>query len=791
MATFEGLPTTVPIEPKPRMLQILGHVNFEAWQCLAELIDNSIDAFLRDEDAGRQGGHRLIQISISSAAEVAAGEAEIVVRDNAGGMSLAEIQNAASAGYSGNDPIGKLGLFGMGFNVSTARLGRVAEILSHRAEDDRWVGLRVDVDELVRRRTWEAPVITRDLTETDSPSGTEIRIHRIPRDGVVRSMVYGRGRPALIKRLSRLYHVAMERYGVEIEVNGEPLPTWNLCLWGADRSVPSVLWDEVPAQMPVDVPLPTLPYCTNCWEWGVEGQTECLLCASELVLRERRIKGVLGIQRSFSIAWGEGELNHYGIDLIRNGRVIEAFDKDLFEWVDPADPARRERDYPVDATYLGGRIVGQLEIDFVPLRSYHKDSFEKSDPSWAEVRRAIRGEAPLRPDIARRYGYERPDSILARLFDGYRKTSPAGRRYLITAHPPGHAKKRSEPMHTSAELARWIQGFEAGNPDYDSDRVWWESVLWAEADDQPEPSDDDATVTSAFDDPESPGGGDEPRPVPADTEPDELVTVPDEFLSMTVNTAGLVQNAPQTITVRASRVTRGRLPNGYSVAIDPRGPEIGFTWDPRHEDFRLGLVQPADALIAELAFQVLYRAQVTQRDYPISYVQRALVQRAFPERDVDVDRSAQRATDLLTAMRSHLTEALPARGPLAVTLEPLERTELQRATANEGIPGTEVPRMLETGEFVGYMPLRFMPRSAFLFPDTLMAEDGFFAIDYAGYPTEELRAELRQGLYANLVDVLWLVEQRPNLGGQLTDLARLQLQKSLAALSLMELRRAG
>ena len=40
----------VDITPTPRILRILGEIPFQPWQCIAELVDNSIDAFL-DADA--------------------------------------------------------------------------------------------------------------------------------------------------------------------------------------------------------------------------------------------------------------------------------------------------------------------------------------------------------------------------------------------------------------------------------------------------------------------------------------------------------------------------------------------------------------------------------------------------------------------------------------------------------------------------------------------------------------------------------------------------------------------
>ncbi len=788
----EEIDQPIPIEPSPRILQMLGHVNFQGWQCLAELIDNSIDAFLTDRQHGRPRGEQRIEISLPSPTELETGRAVVEIRDNASGMSLAQVQDAVRAGYSGNDPITKLGLFGMGFNVSTARIGLVTEILSHRPEDPEWIGIRIDIDHMVKNRTWSAPIVREPLTAFDGPSGTKVRITRIPRQGVVRSMIYGRGKSSLLKKLSRVYHIAMERHGVQILVNGTPLAPWRLCIWGDSRSVPSQAWMRVPAQFPVDIALQPLPYCTSCWEWGADGQTECLLCGATMTSRERRIRGTLGIQRSFSVAWGEGQLGHFGIDLIRNGRVIEEFDKDLFDWIDPSDPNHREIDYPVDSTYLGGRIIGELELDFVPLRSYHKDSFEKSDPTWGDVREALRGrEASLRPDVSRKKGYERPDTILARLFDGYRKSSPAGERTLMTAHPPGTKTNPTTPMTTSSLLETWIAGFEAGDPEFLVDDHWWEAVQWAEASTVETP--DDEVIVSIFDEPAEPSHEPKEEDVPPaqPSDADALEVVPDALLSVTVVTEDIVQNAPSFLEVKAFKVVHGQLPNSYSVSVDPHGPEIHFTWNPKHPDFALSLRHPLDCLVGELAFQVLYRAQVTQRDYPLSFVEREIVRRTFPDRDQSIDKAAERAADLLQAMKAFLTERLVESELGEVSLDEVDTRELARAAAAAGVPNAQLPSKVQDGSFIELMPVKFLPKCALLFPGVLMGDQGFFALDYQGYDTEELRKELRESLFSSLIDVLWLVDQRANMGAVLSDLARIQLQKSLSALELLELRRSG
>lgn len=57
---------SVDITPKPRILRTLGDIPFHPWQCIAELIDNSIDAFLTTEEASEGGKEQKIVVNWSN-----------------------------------------------------------------------------------------------------------------------------------------------------------------------------------------------------------------------------------------------------------------------------------------------------------------------------------------------------------------------------------------------------------------------------------------------------------------------------------------------------------------------------------------------------------------------------------------------------------------------------------------------------------------------------------------------------------------------------------------------------
>jgi hypothetical protein len=69
--------------------------------------------------------------------------------------------------------LSKLGLFGMGFNVATARLGQMTTLLSTREGDPEWVGVEIDLQTL--RGGFRVPVIRRPKRSPDE-HGTRVEV---------------------------------------------------------------------------------------------------------------------------------------------------------------------------------------------------------------------------------------------------------------------------------------------------------------------------------------------------------------------------------------------------------------------------------------------------------------------------------------------------------------------------------------------------------------------------------------------------------------------------------------
>src|SRR6266436_434657 len=165
------------ITPNPRILRTLGDIPFAPWQCIAELVDNALDAFKSSEYEQPAGADKRIIVSWSSD-NVAATDRQLEVADTGPGIDLSIIQDSVRAGYTSNNTFSALGLFGMGFNIATARLGDKTIFLSASAESEEWVGVEIDFAELIKLGEFHAPVV-RVKKIKGSEHGSKIIVSRL------------------------------------------------------------------------------------------------------------------------------------------------------------------------------------------------------------------------------------------------------------------------------------------------------------------------------------------------------------------------------------------------------------------------------------------------------------------------------------------------------------------------------------------------------------------------------------------------------------------------------------
>lgn len=446
---------TLDITPTPRILRTLGEIPFQTWQCLAELIDNSIDAFLSEKSAISEEVERIISVTWASDS-IAAADRTIEITDNACGMSIEQLRNAVRAGYSSNDPIGNLGLFGMGFNISTARLGEVTTIMSTRSGDTNWVGIEIDFQKLIDTKRFDAQIIREAKTNLNE-HGTKITISRL-RQGILFELPNKENE--IRQRLEAVYSPLLNNQEISIYIKGRALRPRNHCVWSESRYV-RYNDQNVSARLTIDRNLGDALFdlSRNCYltvdesEKFYIAQQEGRDLPLHIVERGKRLTGWLGIQRY-------ADPNDFGIDFIRNGRKILISDKSLFQYENPIT-GQKELQYPLElGTSIGGRIVGELHVDYL-LPTYQKNDFDRSDYSWAQTVEAICGVGPFLPKSRKALGFtEQNSSPLCVLVNAFRRVDK-GTKCLFA---PNDVAKR------------YAVEFRKGMRDYLDDILWWKAA---------------------------------------------------------------------------------------------------------------------------------------------------------------------------------------------------------------------------------------------------------------------------------------------------------------------------
>lgn len=582
----------VDLSPDPRVLKMLGEINFETWQCVAELIDNSVDAFLGSNHDGSSSA--TVQISLP---EDAARDAQILVRDSGPGMSSEDLSKAVRAGWSGNDPLKNLGLFGMGFNIATARLGSVTEVFTSRVDDEEEIGLRIDLNALHRQRNFATELLYRPKAGA-SNSGTSVRITNL-KPQYLNWFARAKNRNDMVDQLGRVYSSMLRPNGhplhLRVEVNGSACRAHEHCVWSEQRGAEKARLGRIPAQSQIDQSFGQRPFCTACWHWPPSTASTCDVCGSSasVATRPRRLTGWIGIQRY-------PHASEYGIDFIRNGRKIEIGNKDLFEW-QPSEGGAAEREYPIDDPRQGGRIVGELHLDHCRV-AYTKDRFDRNDPAWREMVRAVRGEGPLRPQAAKKAGFPPNNHApLYRMYQAFRRTDPQGGRYadICSIHMKEH---RPTVRHLLAK-------FRDGSDVTDDDSEWWALVEKSDA-----PSSSDTPVG-----PSGPGIGfgsgtsdtdssptTEDTPATTTTEP--AIPTPRRVRSAKLSGTYDMPAGHASVAVEAFEATdTDPVFGGEDVpwaSIRSGTGAVKFYFRPGHDVFESSTLTPLDALLCEMARRV-------------------------------------------------------------------------------------------------------------------------------------------------------------------------------------------
>ncbi|MER6842492.1 ATP-binding protein [Streptomyces platensis] len=750
------------ITPSARVLSMLGEIDFDEWQCVAELVDNPFDDFLEILRSGTEWPDGFtVSVTLPSSPK-----GVLEVRDTGRGMSYDRLARAVRAGWSGNDMHDKLGLFGMGFNISTARLGRRTRVLTTRAGDTEWIGVEIDLDQI--KDDFEAKDITQPK---DAPSqhGTRIIVDRLQ---WTRADWLRRNGASLRNTLGSVYSWILTEHPFELYVGGVRVKPVRHCRWGDDRYVLYNGKERIPAYIPINEKLQDGIACRDCGEWQVGAGEVCSVCDSgNLTVRERRIHGWLGVQRYL-------DKTEYGIDFLRNGRKILRWDKQLFTWNNPhgREGDKEDPEYPAELAHQGGRLIGEIHLDHVPV-TYQKDAFEYGDPSWRAAVELLRGVSPLQPKRAPEYPQN--ESPLALLFKGFRRND-AGLRCLV----PGDGQK---PVHTVTR--DWGRKFHAGDPDFRTDEHWWQAVLRHEeikkrgkeaktAASVPTQPDEQAVLgalglpadipASGAAQPETGSGTVVAAPAPVTVAAKEKTETRGERLARYESAASSHAYLSRSfghpelgyVKVRTLLMQPGeRLldDNGLSVPVllDQRsGNELTALVDPEHTAFRKFGADYADLLLVELAAVLKVRAR---SDWSPSQLVAAIRAESLQDSVLDGTTVGAEARDLLSELRERVTEVLDQSGGYTTAyghLSDEEKVATEEAVIAAGRVGL-VARLGQDSGFIHHVPALALVRLVEAMPAAFM-DGGVFRGPYAGVSSPSGKALSLARVTGCLADVATL-----------------------------------
>jgi hypothetical protein len=752
---------TIDITPTPRVLRMLGEVDFKAWQCLCEIIDNSIDSFKVGYGSNNANNNKSIKVKLPAASVTQLDSSHFLeIEDNGSGMTIEQLQLSLKAGFSGNDPIEKMGLFGMGFNISTARLGGRTEVITTTSDNPNYLRIVIDFNELEREGKFNVPVeiIPKKADELNS-HGTKVRITKLRIDHI-RPLFQ---KKSITTKLGKIYGRILRNSQITLMYGAAPCKPFEHCVWSKYRSGEN-RHGRVPAVIEVDELIDSKNYCVTCWVWLSSADSRCPSCGSSnnLSLRERRVKGWLGIQRYFS-------QDHFGIDLIRNGRVIKELDKSFFSWLDPSTQ-EAELEYPIDGHERKGRIVGELEIDFVRV-THTKDAFEDTSQDWKEVVKVIRGDSPIRPQIAKSRGYPENESPLAQLFSAFR-TAKAGVKNLVPTRSNGGA------MITDATIDDLLLRFNNGETDYQSDEKWWD--LLNSAPSSPFPPGDlpgsGPGGPSPFD-PPPPGippginpppvtppsrGGTEAGPLPPETPPIEFET--DLALSKSYS-LDVFRNI--SIHVIAEYAMSGSNDRGYQVSV--RGSELTFKYWRNARIFTNSLLTPADFLINELAYHLHTIAQTEISQYPLTEIELLLREKYFPDLQPNLDEINRQVRAVCEEMAAQVRDGISKLTSFDSSVIPSADLKVIRKhfATNHYLKPEQIDIAITKGEFVSYAPFTTIAAILKRYP-WLVFDGNFFNVFWEETDGESIINQvLAEDLQQILGDIRWFEEQQFGFRGAL------------------------
>lgn len=346
--------------------------------------------------------------------------------------------------------------------------------------------------------------------------------------------------------------------------------------------------------------------------------------------------------------------------------------------------------------------MGEVHIDHCPV-DYSKTRFTREHRSWREMVAFIRGESPLRPNIAEQRGFAPNDSLLANHFKAFRRNNPSSSqaggwaRWLVVSN-----------NDRATEMARH---FDRGAPEYQTDEKWWELII--EEDEKklfgdapaPRPGRADAATDPAPASRIAELLGDQPEPASAPPLPER------DWVASLSRTYELPRPLALSFEVEAFRAApRDPALAGapWRLLKDPaRKKAWTFVFDPSNDVFASLTMAPPDALLVELAWASLDALRGTARETSPADLLARLRRAYATSESLDPTLIAQQAARCLDGLASAVLAPVPQsdRPGLVEDLPEEQRAKVRPALLLRRAPTSAA----ENGTFLRFMPELLVP----------------------------------------------------------------------------------
>lgn len=454
--------------PDPKVLIALTHTPMQPLDALCELIDNSIDSFTAAKIQGNPVESPVVILELPTKKQLFEHSGVLRIQDNGPGMSASDAEKAIKAGFSGNNPYDSLGLFGMGLNISTGKLGNITTFMTAQKDSKKYIKTVIDLEKINKTKSYSLPADEIEKGDDIFPSpdsrGTIIEVTGWWPDGNANSGFVEKliryGIPTIKREIGRRYATILREGLIRISINGDKCEAFEHCVWDEKRFVTRKS-GELHAKIYIDKIVGSSKRCGKCTAVLGSDVDVCPSCESTIIRTiDERVWGWIGIQRFDSVT-------EYGIDLIRNGRAIRKAEKQaFFEYTD--DLGNVVKDYPIDSQY--GRIVGEIHLDHVPV-DFLKTDFQRSSAEWQRAMTFLRGNSSLQPQ---KPGADNNDSDVFKLYQAYRRVRNFGKGDMYMGFWDADSRKACR-ISRDVE-AEYFDKFQKKTPGYYDDAEWWKLV---------------------------------------------------------------------------------------------------------------------------------------------------------------------------------------------------------------------------------------------------------------------------------------------------------------------------